>query len=98
MLSHTSDVLPSGRELSRLINAAVISPEFCRLLLTNPATALALGYNGNLFYLTSEERDLILSIHASSLVDFACQITNRTQDIAPMGRSRSHWQPVGEMA
>jgi hypothetical protein len=98
MLSHTSDVLPSGRELSRLINAAVISPEFCRLLLTNPATALALGYHGDLFCLTSEERDLILSIHASSLADFACQITNHVQDTTARGISRPNLQPVREVA
>jgi len=89
-LSHTSDVLPNGRELSRLINAAVISKEFCRLLLTNPTAALSTGYNGDLFHLTSEERDLILSIHASSLADFAQQLTVHIQDATLGLSSRSH--------
>jgi len=89
-LSHTSNAAPNGRELSRLINAAVISRDFCRLLLTNPATALRAGYNGDLFHLTSEERDLILSIRASSLADFAWQLTVHIQDTACGPRARPH--------
>jgi hypothetical protein len=89
-LPYASDVLHNGRELSRLINAAVISKEFCQLLLTNPATALTIGYNGDLFHLTSEERDLILSIRASSLADFAQQLTIHIQNTALGLRSRSH--------
>jgi hypothetical protein len=61
--------------LSRLINAAVVSQEFCNLLLTNPALALATGYNGESFHLASEEQKLIFSIRASSLADFALQLT-----------------------
>jgi hypothetical protein len=61
-------------ELSRLISAAVVSHEFCNLLLANPAAALATGYHGESFRLTWEERQLILSIHASSLAGFAMQL------------------------
>ena len=92
-LSHTSDVLPNGREFSRLVNAAIISQDFCQLLLTSPAKALTTGYNGDSFDLTAEEQDLILSIRASSLVDFARQLTVHIQDTAlkPNSLSERDW-------
>jgi hypothetical protein len=65
----------NGRELSRLLSAAVVNQRFCRLLLSNPATALATGYNGESFRLAKEEKDLVLSIQAKTLEDFARQIT-----------------------
>jgi dihydrodipicolinate synthase/N-acetylneuraminate lyase len=37
--------------------------------------ALAAGYNGESFHLTLEERELVVSIRASSLTDFATQLT-----------------------
>jgi hypothetical protein len=64
----------SGSELSRLLTAAVVNRGFCKLLLTNPATALERGYNGESFRLGREEHDLILSIRAQSLADFAMQL------------------------
>lgn len=66
----------NGRELSRLLSAAVVNQKFCRLLLTNAATAIAAGYNGETFRLGKEDRDLILSIRAKNLADFARQITS----------------------
>jgi hypothetical protein len=54
----------------------MISPAFCSLLLNDPAAALATGYNGELFRLASEEHERILSIRATSLPDFALQLTN----------------------
>ena len=64
-----------GREISRLLTAAVVNQTFCHLLLTNPASALAKGYNGEGFKLGREERDRVLSIQARSLADFALQLT-----------------------
>lgn len=64
----------SGRELSRLLTAAVVNRRFCHLLLTNPETALASGYNGEAFRLGSDEQKLVLSIQAHSLADFARQL------------------------
>ena len=64
-------------ELSRLINAAVVSPAFCKLLLTNPEAALVTGYHGEIFQLASEEREWVVSIRATSLTDFALQLSNR---------------------
>ena len=63
-------------ELCRLLAAAVVSPEFRRLLLTDAAQALENGYNGTTFGLSAGEQALILSIHANSLADFAAQLVN----------------------
>jgi hypothetical protein len=64
-----------GREISRLITAAVVNKGFCQLLLTNPKKALTSGYKGETFTLDPEEQDLIVSIQADSLTDFATQIS-----------------------
>jgi hypothetical protein len=69
-----NSVRPNGT-LGRLIAAAVVDHEFRDLLLTNSAAALAAGCNGELFHLMPEERELVVSIRASSLVDFAEQLT-----------------------
>jgi hypothetical protein len=74
-VSQRSNPLPNGKELSRLITAAVVSQEFCHLLLTDPAVAMSTGYNGQSFQLAIEEEELVLSIRATSLADFAKQLT-----------------------
>ena len=69
-------VSPNGRELSRLISAAVVSQRFCDLLLSDPETALRIGYNGTgSFQLAPEDWELVVSIRATSLADFAAQLT-----------------------
>lgn len=73
-------------ELCRLLAAAVVSPEFRRLLLTDAAQALENGYNGASFGLSAGEQALILSIHANSLADFAAQLVNGN---GHNGRNRS---------
>ncbi len=57
------------------MTAAVVNRQFCDLLLANPAKAMAAGYNGEAFHLASEEQQLVLSIRATSLADFARQLT-----------------------
>ncbi len=74
------------------MNAAIISKEFCHLLLTNPAAALASGCNGESFSLTPDEEELILSIRASSLVDFARQLTASCGQ-RPTGTVQCHRKP-----
>lgn len=74
-VSHASSGLSIGKGLSRLLTAAVVNREFCNLLLANPAMAVATGYNGEPFDLAAEEQELIFSIRATSLTDFAEQIT-----------------------
>lgn len=65
----------NGREISRLISAAVVNQNFCQMLLNNPKRALASGYQGETFSLGREEREMIFSIKASTLADFATQLT-----------------------
>jgi len=67
--------LSDGRlELSRLLAAAVINPDFCHLLLNDPELALESGFQGEDFLFTEEERELIVSIRAASLADLANQL------------------------
>ena len=70
----------NGRELSRLITAAVVNKGFCQMLLRNPKMALDHGFKGETFAFETEEQDLILSIKASDLAEFANQLTNRKFD------------------
>jgi hypothetical protein len=67
----------NGCELSRLLTAAVINQKFRKLLLADPAIALASGFNGEPFHLASEDKNRVLSISAKSLADFAMQLTDR---------------------
>ena len=61
-------------ELSRLLAAAVINPEFCCLLLADPEVALQRGFQGEDFFFTEDERNLILSIRADSLSGLANEL------------------------
>ena len=60
--------------LSRMMTAAVVNQKFRDLLLSNPAAAMSRGYLGEKFSLDSDERELVLSIQATSLTDFAQQL------------------------
>jgi hypothetical protein len=79
-IPHTTSDLMTGKGLSRLLTAAVVNREFCNLLLANPAIAVATGYNGEPFDLATEEQELIFSIRATSLADFAEQLTKNGVD------------------
>jgi hypothetical protein len=68
-------VSPSAN-ISRLLTAAVVNQGFCKLLLSNPEQAISRGYNGEAFRLDRHEQELVLSIHATSLADFAGKVTN----------------------
>ena len=61
-------------ELIRLVVAAVISPDFCDLLLADPALAISAGYRGTSFQLSHKEREIVCSISATSLPDFTNQL------------------------
>lgn len=67
---------PNGRDLSRLFTAAVVNKTFRTKLLADPKSALLAGYNGEPFSLKTEDHDLILSIRATSLSEFAAQLSN----------------------
>lgn len=81
-----------GREISRLLTAAVVNQTFCNLLLTNPASALARGYNGEAFKLEREEKNRVLSIRALSLADFALQLTGSSASKPVRAGSQLFWQ------
>jgi hypothetical protein len=75
MAPHSAVISSNGGELSRLINAAVVSQEFRQLLLADPALAVAKGYRGESFHLAAEDQELVLSIQATCLSDFALKLT-----------------------
>lgn len=65
---------PRSVGLNRVFAAAVVNRQFRDMLLENPREALQKGYLGEVFTLTSEESDLVVSIRAESLSDFARQV------------------------
>lgn len=83
-LGHTDQAehdISHSREVSRVLTAAVVNHKFSHLLLNDPRTALAAGYNGESFQLSPEETKLIMSIKASSLRDFASQLAAKTESL-----------------
>ena len=61
-------------EFSRILTAAVINPQFCRILLSDPGRALTMGFAGEPFKLNAESHDRLSGIRAKSLSDFARQM------------------------
>jgi hypothetical protein len=61
-------------EINRLLAAAVVSRQFCNLLLSDPVRAIKQGYAGEKFSLSSEEYNLVLSSQAATLPEFARQL------------------------
>jgi hypothetical protein len=81
----------SANGLSRMMTAAVVNQKFRDLLLSNPAAAMSRGYLGEKFSLDSDEMDLVLSIQATSLSDFAqqlLQISTDSKKKSGMGNSK----------
>jgi hypothetical protein len=70
-----SDVARNNPEYSRILTAAVINLQFRQLLLSNPGKAIDSGYGGEMFYLAREEKKRVAAIRATSLADFASQLT-----------------------
>jgi hypothetical protein len=62
-------------EYSRILTAAVINLQFRQLLLTNPGKAIEKGYGGETFSLAREEQKRVAAIRATSLADFASQLS-----------------------
>ena len=69
------DKNPMHQEYSRILTAAVINLQFRQLLLTNPAKAIDSGYGGETFALAREEKKRVAEIRATSLADFASQLS-----------------------
>jgi hypothetical protein len=66
--------IAASNGLSRVFAAAVVSRQFCRMLLQDPVNALEIGYLGEAFNLNDEEYNLLISIHANNLADLARQV------------------------
>jgi hypothetical protein len=60
--------------VNRLLAAALISKQFCNLLLKDPARALQQGFAGEQFSLSSDEQDFILSLHVASLPELIAHV------------------------
>jgi len=88
-LRHLAGSTPNGRELSRLISAAIVSQRFCDLLLSDAATALRIGYNGESFQLAPKEHELVLAIRVSCLADFAAQVATNGHNQPTAGLEQS---------
>ena len=63
-----------NKELNSLIATALLDPEFCDLLLSNPAMAVEMNGEQDSFNLSAEDKTLLLSIQAVSLSDLATRI------------------------
>ncbi len=92
---HSLEHHPSS-VISRLLAAAVINKGFRDLLLSDPAQALAQGFNGEKFQLNYDQKALVLSIRAEKLSDFALQLVSGQAE-EPAGSS-SEWVPVNQPA
>lgn len=66
----------NNKEFSRLLTAAVINGSFCQTLLTNPQKAVSSGFGGEVFNFSADVMKNLSSIHATSLADFASQLTS----------------------
>jgi len=64
-------------EISRMLTAAVVNETFRKMLLANPEQALTKGYRGEVFHFSKEEKSRLVSIRATSLTDFAAQISSQ---------------------
>lgn len=69
--------MTSNAEINRLLSAAIISRRFRSMLLNDPAKAIAGGYFGEKFHISSKMAQQVTAIHASTLADFATQLAQR---------------------
>lgn len=74
-------------DISRLLAAAVVSRQFCNLLLSDPAQAIKNGYAGEHFMLSKDEYELVLSAHGSTLPEFAQHLCEHLPATRPVSKS-----------
>ncbi len=94
-LTRPTNPHPSGG-ISRLLAAAVVNQGFRELLLTHPDQAITEGYHGEKFPLDFDEKNLVNSIRADSLSDFATQIISYQED--SKHGSSGQWIPINQKA
>ena len=85
-----------SKNLNRLICAAVVSPHFRTLLLSDPVAALAADYNGEEFQLTPAEYAAVTSLRVTTINDFAAQLLQVMQPAA-VEPARNEQNPRGEL-
>ncbi len=66
----------TSSEYSRILSAAVINSHFRAMLLSDPIKAVSSGYSGEEFNLNREDKNHLATIRATSLADFAAQLSN----------------------
>jgi len=71
------DPVADRSNINRLLAAAVINTGFRSLLLNNPRMALQAGFAEEQFTLSAQAEELLASIHAPSLKEFARQLCDR---------------------
>jgi len=72
---HQEGTFSGKGEYSRILSAAVINSHFRQMLLNDPAKAISNGYSGEQFDINSEEKVRLSAIRATSLADFAAQLS-----------------------
>ena len=87
---------PTAGSFSRLLAAAVINQGFRNLLLTRPEEALRVGFQGEKFPLSREDRQRVLAIQARDLADFALQLASPGEPCSQP--SSGCWFPVNQPA
>ena len=70
----TLDVSNDADSISRLLVAAAVNAKFCDRLLANPQQALQAGFGGERFPLSQPTLDMLVSIRASTLTEFALKL------------------------
>ena len=65
----------ASSEYSRILSAAVINSKFREMLLNDPVKAIANGYSGEKFDLDGEDKNRLAAIRATSLAEFAAQLS-----------------------
>ena len=74
---HVIDTVADRANINRLLAAAVINTGFRSLLLNNPRMALKAGFAEEQFALSTQAEELLTSIHAPSLKEFAQQLCEK---------------------
>jgi len=73
--NHQERTFSREKEYSRILSAAVINNHFRQMLLNDPVKAISNGYSGEQFDINSEEKVRLSAIRATSLADFAAQLS-----------------------
>jgi hypothetical protein len=71
------DPVADRTNINRLLAAAVINAGFRNMLLSNPRMVLQTGFADEQFALSAQAEELLVSIHAASLKEFAQQLCEK---------------------